>query len=186
LYGSRGDEIIDETTLPGQGFLAKVVKEWEASTENVIQKGIRRVVVRMAMVLNTKGGSLPRLLNPFLYFVGGPISSGKQWMSWVHIDDVTNAILFFMKRDDLTGTFNLVSPQPVRNKEFARTLGKIMKRPWFFPVPAFVLKALYGEMAQEVMLSSQRAVPQRLIKAGFSFYYPELKEALRDLLNPSQ
>lgn len=183
FYGSRGEEIIDETTLPGQGFLSHVVKEWEAGTQNVTQYGIRRVVVRMAMVLDTTGGSFPRLLKPFRFFVGGPIGSGKQWMSWIHIDDVTGAMLFLMNRDDLTGVFNLVSPHPVRNKEFARTLGKILKRPWFLPVPAFVLKALFGEMAQEVMLSSQRTVPKRLLDAGFPFHYPQLKEALGDLLN---
>jgi NAD dependent epimerase/dehydratase family enzyme len=106
-------------------------------------------------------------------------------MSWIHIDDVTGAMLFLMNRDDLMGVFNLVSPQPVRNKEFARTLGKILKRPWFFPVPAFVLKTLFGEMAQEIMLSSQRTTPKRLLDTGFPFRYPQLEEALRGLLDMS-
>ncbi len=167
------------------GFLSGVVKEWEASTKSVETMGIRRVIVRIGMVLGTTGGAFPRLRLPFRFFVGGPIGNGKQWMSWIHIDDVASAVMFLMKRNDLEGVFDLTTPYPIQNKEFARTLGKIMKRPWFFPVPAFILKTIYGQMAQEVILSDQEVFPRRLLEAGFAFRYPKLKGALEHLVYSS-
>ncbi len=183
-YGNWGEEELDENSPPKDGWLASVVREWEESTRSVEEFGVRRVVLRSGLVLGCRGGVFPRLMKPFRLFVGGPLGRGRQWISWIHLEDEIRAILWLLERENLAGVFNLTSPSPVPNKEFSRVLGRAMKRPWWFPVPAFFLLALYGEMARETLLVSQRVIPRALLAAGFEFQFPELKSALEDLLAP--
>jgi uncharacterized protein (TIGR01777 family) len=181
-YGSQGDEELVENSPAGEGFLADVVKQWEAASAGVEDIGIRRVICRFGMVLAKDQGALKQMLLPFRFFVGGPMGPGTRWMSWIHIHDVVQAIDFLISCQDCQGIFNLTAPQPVRNRDFARTLGKILHRPSFLAVPSFVLKILLGEMAEQLLLSSQRVLPKRLKEAGFAFRFPHLEEALQDLI----
>jgi uncharacterized protein (TIGR01777 family) len=182
IYGNRGQDILDESSGLGEGFLAEVAKDWEESTREIEAWGIRRVIIRTGMVLGATGGALARMLLPFRFFAGGPMGCGKQWMSWIHIADEIEGILFLMERKDLYGAFNLTAPQPLQNKRFSRELGKLLKRPAWFPVPALFLKLFLGKMAEETILTSQRVLPVRLEKAGFKFAFPILTEALAHLL----
>lgn len=182
VYGSRGNEILDETSGLGKGFLAEVAKDWEGSTRKIEAFGVRRVIIRTGIVLGATGGALVRLLLPYRFFVGGPMGSGKQWMSWIHIADEIGGILFLMGRRDLNGAFNLTTPHPLQNKVFSRELGKRLKRPSWLPVPGFLLKLFLGKMAEETILTGQRVLPARLEKFGFKFAFPELTGALTDIL----
>lgn len=182
-HGSAGDEVVDESSHPGTGFLSRVAEKWEASTKEVEAMGTRQVIIRTGVVLGKDGGALPRLLTPFRLFVGGPLGSGKQWFPWIHLDDEVKAIRFLIERDDLRGAFNLVAPEPVTTRDFCRTLGRVMKRPSWFKVPALMLRLLFGEMAEEVLLSGQKAVPKRLLEAGFDFKFADVESALRDILD---
>lgn len=179
-YGPRGDEIVTEDTPPGSDFLAQVCVAWEASTEPVEQFGVRRAIVRTGVVLSTCGGALPRMALPFQFFVGGPVGNGRQYLPWIHIDDEVGAIRFLLEHENASGPFNLTAPSPVTNREFSKTLAKALKRPAWAPVPAFVLRLLFGEMAT-VLLDGQRAVPKRLQEAGYVFRFVELLPALQDL-----
>lgn len=181
-YGSRGDEIIDESSSPGESFLAKVVKKWEHSTQGVESQKIRRVIIRSSIVLGKEGGVFLRLVKPFRLFVGGHLGSGKQWFSWVHLEDEVRAILFLMQREDLSGVFNLTAPHQLIQKDFFHILGKIMKRPSWFSVPGFFLRLIFGEMAKDTLLSGQRVVPRRLLEAGYRFLYPQAELALKEIL----
>lgn len=181
-YGLRRDEVCDESSAPGQGFLSEVSQKWELSTQEVEAQIIRRVTIRTGIVLGREGGAFVRLEKPFRLFMGGPLGSGKQWFSWIHLDDEVNAIIFLMEREDLSGVFNLTAPHPVLQKDFSRTLGKVMKRPSWLPVPGFLLRLLFGAMAKETLLSGQRVVPSRLLDSGFRFLYPELESALKEIL----
>jgi uncharacterized protein (TIGR01777 family) len=181
-YGPRGDEIITEEGAAGNDWIARVAaQDWEPSTAAVEEMGVRRVIVRTGMVLSSKEGALPRLLLPFRLFAGGPMGSGKQWYSWIHLQDEARAIRFLIEHDQASGPFNMVAPEPVTNGELARLIGRIMGRPSFLPVPAFALKLAFGEVAT-VVLEGQRAVPRRLMDLGFEFQFPEAQSALRDLL----
>ncbi len=181
-YGPRGDEIIPEATPPGTDFLGRLAVEWEASTASVEAMGVRRVVIRTGVVLSPEGGALPRLVLPFRFFIGGSLGSGRQWVPWIHIADEVRAIRFLMENNNAPGgAYNLVSPNPVTNAQLARALGRVLRRPSLIPVPAPALRLLLGEMA-DVLLTGQRAVPQRLLEAGFTFRFPELDAALTDLL----
>jgi len=182
IYGSRGKESLDESSEPGEGFLADVAREWENSTKEIESWGVRRVITRSGLVLGAAGGSLPRMLLPFRFFVGGPLGSGKQWMSWIHIRDEIEGFLFLLGRKDLNGVFNLTAPHPLQNKLFSRELGKAMGRPSWFPVPSFLLKLIFGQMAIETILTSQRVLPARLEEAGFTFTFPDIPDALADIL----
>lgn len=182
IYGNRGKEILNESSRSGEGFLSAVVKDWEESTAEIEALGIRRVIIRTGVVLGSAGGALGRLLLPYRFFVGGPIGSGKQWMSWIHIADEIGSILFLMGRKDLHGAFNLTSPQPLQNRLFGRELGKLLKRPSWIPVPGLFLRLFLGKMAEETILTSQRVMPVRLEEAGFKFAFPDLKGALTDIL----
>lgn len=182
-YGSRGDEVLTEDSRPGIGFLAEVCRAWERASLPASQRGIRVANLRIGIVLAPKGGALEKLLPPFRLGFGGPFGSGKQWMSWIALDDLVGAILHALQCHALQGPVNLVGPSPVQNAEFARTLGKVLSRPAIFPAPAFVLKLMLGsERAEELLLASQRIEPRRLEKTGFRFAYPELEAALRHVL----
>ncbi len=181
-YGPKDDEPLDESAPPGEGFLAETVRRWELSTQETEAIGVRRVVIRSGLVLGKDGGTLPRFLKAFRFSVGGQLGSGKQWFPWIHWKDEIAAIRFLLEREDASGVFNLVSPESLTMKEFAVALGRVLKRPSGFPVPAFLLRLLFGEMAEETILSSQRVLPAALIKAGFKFQYPEIESALRDIL----
>jgi uncharacterized protein (TIGR01777 family) len=181
-YGSRGDEIIDESSLPGESFLVEVVKKWEQSTQGVESLKIRRVIIRSSIVLGKEGGVFLRLVKPFRLFVGGHLGSGKQWFSWIHLEDEVKAILFLIERGDLSGVFNLTAPHQLIQKDFFHILGKIMKRPSWFPVPGFVLRLIFGEMAKETLLSGQRVIPRQLLEAGYRFLYPQAELAIKEIL----
>lgn len=181
-YGDRDDEVLTESSAPGNDFLAKVGVEWEKATEAAAQKGIRVVILRFGIILDSKGGALAKMLPPFRMGVGGKIGTGKQWMSWIALDDVIGVINLVLANDSLAGPINVVAQNPVRNAEFTKTLGKVLSRPTFFPVPAFGARLAFGEMADALLLSSQRVEPTRLKEAGYTFQFPELEGALRHVL----
>jgi uncharacterized protein (TIGR01777 family) len=180
-YGLRADEELDESSLPGEGFLASLARDWEDSTSAASSSGVRRVVVRSGLVLDSDGGVLPRFLKQFRFFSGGPLGNGKQWLSWIHRRDEIAGIRFLLEREDLAGAFNLTAPGPLTMKGFARTLGRVMKRPAWFPVPAFLLRLLFGQMAEETLLAGQKVLPRALLKTGFRFSYPDLESALLEI-----
>jgi hypothetical protein len=180
-YGPCGDEEITEETPPGHDFLAQVAVAWEASTAPLEALGLRRVVIRTGVVLSTAGGALPRMLLPFRLFAGGRLGTGRQWFPWIHIADEVRAIRFLIENETATGPFNLTAPVPLSNAEFSRLLGEQLRRPALIPIPGFILRLLFGEVAT-VLLDGQRAIPQRLLQLGFTFQFPEADLALRDLL----
>jgi len=180
-YGPHNAEVLTEEALPGADFMAQVAVDWEASTAEVEAFGVRRAIVRSGVVLSMAGGALPRLVQPFRFFVGGRLGSGKQWFSWIHMDDEVGAIRCLIDRPEARGTFNLTAPDPVTNAALARTVGQVLGRPALFPVPAFVLRLLFGEMATTV-LDGQRVLPDRLLALGYAFRHPALQPALTDLL----
>jgi uncharacterized protein (TIGR01777 family) len=181
LYGPSADEEIDESRPAGKDFLAGVCRDWEAATEVVENFGVRRVLLRTGVVLATSGGALPRILLPFKLFAGGRVGTGRQWFPWIHLADEVRAVRFLLEATTLSGAFNLTAPNPVTNGELAKRVGRILKRPSLVPAPGFVLRAIMGEMAT-LVLDGQRAVPRRLLNAGFEFEYQDLEPALRDLL----
>ena len=179
FYGNRGDEPVDESTPPGEGFLVDVVRRWEAAARPASDAGIRVVHPRVAPVLSPRGGMLSRLLPIFSLGGGGKIGKGSQWLSWVGLEDALRALMFVARTDSLSGAVNVTSPNPVTNAQFTHTFGHVLHRPSIATVPEFALKLMYGEMANETLLTSQRVLPGRLLAAGFSFAYPELEAALR-------
>ena len=180
-YGPGGDETMTEQNSPGEDFLARVCFDWEASTAEVEAMGVRRVVIRTGVVLSAQGGALPRMTLPFRLFAGGPLGSGKQYFPWIHIADEVAAIRFLLENEKASGPYNLAAPNPPRNREFVRDLGRAMGRPSLLPTPSFALQALFGEMST-VLLDGQRAVPTRLQEDGYEFIFPETVAALRDLV----
>ena len=180
FYGSRGEEILTETSAAGQGFLAEVVTDWEREAQAAEPLGVRVTSLRFGVVLG-QGGALAKMLLPFRLGIGGRIGSGRQWMSWIHVEDVAGLILFAMENTDLRGSVNATSPQPVTNREFTSELAAALHRPAVFPVPESALKLLLGEMAS-ILLDSQRVLPKAAEAAGFRFRYPELGPALQDIL----
>ncbi len=182
IYGSAGDEILTETSPAGEGFLAEVCRDWEAACEPAIQAGIRTVHLRFGMVLGADGGALKQMRPIFRKGLGGPLGSGRQWTSWISIEDAVRAIVFCMENETLRGPVNVTSPQPVPNREFAKTLGRALHRPALIPAPRIALRILFGQLADELLLSSTRAVPKKLSAAGFEFRRPILKTALDDLV----
>jgi uncharacterized protein (TIGR01777 family) len=182
-YGSRGDEILTESSPPGSGFLPRLVTDWEQTARTAEALDIRVVSLRFGMVLG-HGGALAKLLPPFRLGAGGRLGSGRQWMSWIHIDDVVSLILFAMENAagvPLSGAVNATAPYAVTNDEFTRRLGAALRRPAIFPIPVFALKLLFGEMS-EVLLDSQRVLPATAQAAGFHFQYPDLSAALKNIL----
>ncbi|MFC1975611.1 TIGR01777 family oxidoreductase [Chloroflexota bacterium] len=180
-YGPRGNSVITEEAVPGADFLAKVCVDWEASTASVENMGVRRAILRTGVVLSKSGGALPKMALPFKFFVGGPIGSGKQWLSWIHMADEIAAIRFLIEKKEAAGRFNLAAPNPLTNIDFGRTIGKVMGRPAVMPTPAFALKLAFGELST-TLLTGQRVLPQRLQELGFDFQFSEAEEALKDLL----
>lgn len=181
IYGPRGDEEITEGASPGSDFLSQIAVEWETSTAPVDEMGVRRPIVRSGVVFSNQATAFQRMVLPFKLFVGGPIGGGRQWLPWVHVADEVGAIRFLMAHPEATGPFNLTAPDTVTNAGFGRTLGKVLGRPSFMPVPGFAMRLAFGEMST-VLLDGQRAVPQRLLELGFTFRYPKLEDALRELL----
>jgi uncharacterized protein (TIGR01777 family) len=181
-YGDRGDMHLDEGTAAGSGFLVDVGREWEEAARPASEAGIRVVHLRIGIVLTPAGGALSRMLVPFRMGVGGRLGSGRQYWSWIALDDLLAVMLYAAANDDLVGPVNAVSPTPVRNSEFSVILGRVLRRPSFLPAPAHVIRILLGEMGQELLLASARVRPTRLIESGFDFRYPELEDALRHLL----
>jgi uncharacterized protein (TIGR01777 family) len=182
-YGHvEGEQPVTEASPSGSGFLAGVTQQWEKSTEGVAEMGVRRAVMRTAIVLSMNGGPLPATVLPFKFFVGGPLGSGRQWWPWIHLHDKVRVIQFLLQNESATGVFNVCTPNPVPNKQFAKAIGKAMKRPSFMPAPAFVLRLILGEMAA-IVLDGRRAIPQRLQEMGFTFTYPEIDDALANLLD---
>jgi uncharacterized protein (TIGR01777 family) len=179
FYGDRSDETLDEQSDSGGGFLAGVCREWEQATDPAIAAGVRTVNLRFGPILARDGGMLAKLLTPFKMGMGGKVGSGKQYISWVAIDDVVNAIKLALKDETIRGPLNIVSPHPVTNEEFTKTLGHVLSRPTALAMPAFAVRLAFGEMADEMLLTSQRVIPKRLNDAGFGFEYPELEGALR-------
>ena len=181
-YGDRGEEILTEESGPGSGFLADVCQEWEGAARPVIDKGIRTAFTRFAIILSSRGGALKKMLPPFKMGVGGKIGSGDQYWSWIDLDDVVRILQFSLENDSIHGPVNVCSPEPVRAETFTDTLGRVLKRPSIFPVPAFAAKLAFGEMAQDLLLSSFRMQPAKLIAAGYNFAFPDLESSLRHLL----
>ncbi len=181
-YGDRGDEVLLEESASGAGFLAEVCRDWEAATEPAAQKGIRVITLRTGFVLSASGGGLAKMLPAFRMGAGGVIGTGRQYMSWIAIDDLVAAILHAIVQDSVRGPVNAVAPNPVTNREFTKTLGRVLSRPTIFPVPAFAARLAFGEMADELLLSSQRVTPAKLLASGFTFQFPDLAPALRHLL----
>jgi uncharacterized protein (TIGR01777 family) len=181
-YGNRGEEVLTEDSAPGDDFLAEVCVEWEKATALATEKGIRVVNTRFGIILDKKGGALAKMLPPFRLGVGGKLGSGKQWMSWIALDDIIGGIEFALANDSVKGPVNFVAPNPVTNAEFTKTLGKVLSRPTLLSVPNFALHLLFGEMADTLLLASQRAQPAKLTKSGYGFRYSELETALRSVL----
>ena len=181
-YGSRGDEELDETSSPGDDFLAEVCKDWESEAQRATEFGVRVVNLRIGIVLGTTGGALPRMLPLFRYGLGGRLGSGHQWMPWVHIRDLIQLALYAAQTESMQGPFNAVAPAPVTNREFTRTLAGLMHRPAWFPAPAAALRLALGEFA-EVLLASQRVLPRATERNGYGFRYLQLEGALREILD---
>ncbi|NDJ53135.1 MAG: TIGR01777 family protein [Chloroflexi bacterium] len=180
-YGPHGDEMITEETPPGEDFQAEVCKQWEAATAEVEEMGIRQVVLRTGIVMSPDGGVLPILALPVRLFVGGPIGSGKQWLSWIHIKDEVRAIRHLIEDESASGPYNLTAPNPMTNGGFTRVVGSTLSRPTFLPAPGFAFKIAFGEAAT-LVLDGARVLPKRLENAGFEFEYPDAGPALEDLL----
>jgi uncharacterized protein (TIGR01777 family) len=177
-YGARGEERLDEAEPAGDDFLARVTVAWEAEADRAEELGVRVVLPRTGVVLAESGGALEKMLPFFKLGIGGPVAGGRQYVPWVHLDDVVGALLFALANEALRGPVNVTAPEPVTNKELSRTLGRVLRRPAFAPVPALAVKALYGEMAS-IVTTGQRAVPARLEELGYRFRRPDLEQALR-------
>jgi uncharacterized protein len=182
IYGDRDGEVLDEQSESGGGFLAGVCREWEKATEPASKAGVRVVNLRIGPIIAREGGMLAKLLTPFKMGMGGKVGSGKQYISWIAIDDVIQAIKLAIEDASIHGALNIVSPNPVTNEEFTKTLGHVLNRPTALAMPAFAARLAFGEMADEMLLASQKVIPKKLIGAGFVFQYPELERTLRHLL----
>jgi uncharacterized protein len=182
-YGNRGDEVLTETSGPGNDFLASVCVEWEEATRPAAEKGVRTVLTRFGIILDPDRGALAKMLTPFRMGIGGRVGNGRQWMSWIALEDVVNGLKFLMRDRAVSGPVNFVSPHPVTNSEFTKTLGRVLSRPTIFPVPAFGARLAFGEMADALLLASQRVEPTVLINRGFAPFWPRLEPALKRLLH---
>lgn len=183
FYGPRGDELLDESSAAGSGdFLSGVCRDWESATRPAAEAGIRVVLARFGVILSRQGGALKKMLLPFSLGLGGKVGSGRQYASWIAIDDVVGAIVHCLATDSLAGPVNVVAPEPVTNLEFTKSLGRVLGRPTILPMPAFAARAAFGQMGQELLLTGQRVEPARLLGSGYTFKFPELETALRHVL----
>jgi uncharacterized protein (TIGR01777 family) len=180
-YGDRGEDVLKEDAVSGHDFLAAVSIDWEKEALLAEKKGARVAIMRFGVVLGKNGGALEKMVPAFKSFAGGPIGSGKQWFPWIHMDDLVSAIMFIIENQNIKGPVNLCAPNPVRNRDFAKALGKVLGKPSFMRTPSFMIRTLMGEMGKVVM-SSQRVIPDKLLKNGFEFRYPDIDQALHDLL----
>jgi uncharacterized protein len=181
-YGDRGNEVLNEQSAPGGGFLPEVCREWEAATKAAADAGIRTIQMRTGIVLSARGGALGKMLTPFKMGVGGRIGDGQQWMSWIDVQDMVGAIHHILKSDLLQGPVNMVAPKPVTNAEFTKTLASVLSRPAICPMPAFMVKLAFGEMGETVLLASQRVEPTQLVMSGYPFRFSSLRASLESLL----
>jgi len=181
-YGARGDEILSESSAAGTGFLADVVREWEAAAQPTRDAGVRTVHLRIGVVLSQHGGALKMMLPAFRAGLGGTLGDGKHWMSWITLDDLVRIIEFAVSNEGIMGVLNTVAPNPVTNAEFTRTLGKALHRPTVLPIPAFVLRSLFGQFAEETLLTSERVIPEKLLQARFKFDHADLEKAWMSVL----
>jgi uncharacterized protein (TIGR01777 family) len=180
-YGFCGDEELIEESPPGKDFLARMAVEWEGEALKASDKGVKVVITRFGVVLGEKGGALSQMIPLFKKFMGGPIGSGKQWFSWVHIEDLAEAFVFLLKHPEISGPVNVCAPNPVRNRDLAKALGKALHRPSFMPAPGFMVKLVLGEFGS-VILEGQRVIPRRLLDHGFVFQYPDIEKALQSIV----
>jgi len=181
-YGDRGDEVLRESSAQGKGFLAEVCRDWEAASQPAADAGIRSVQLRTGLVLSPDGGALQKMVLPFRLGIGGNIGNGRQWWSWIDIQDWVGALHHILKTDLLQGAVNLVAPRPVTNAEFTKILASVLSRPAIFPMPAFAARLAFGQMADELLLASQRVEPAKLISSGYPFHYSDLRKALEAIL----
>ena len=181
-YGDRGDEALREDSASGSGFLPEVCREWEDATEPATKAGIRTVQVRFGLVLSQHGGALQKMLPPFRLGVGGNMGNGRQWWSWIDIDDLVGAVQHVIKTETLQGPINVVGPNPLTNAEFTKTLASVLSRPALFPMPAFAARLVFGQMGDELLLASQRVEPAKLLASGYVFQKPILRAALEGIL----
>lgn len=179
FYGNRGAEILTEQSASGDDFLSEVCREWELATRAAAEKGMRVVHLRFGVILSEKGGALAKMLTPFKLGAGGRVGDGTQYMSWIDLEDVAGAIMFALKHDELRGPVNVVAPEPVTNQEFTKAMGNVLSRPTILPMPSFVARLAFGEMADALLLSSARVEPARLKEAGYVFKYPQLEDSLQ-------
>jgi uncharacterized protein (TIGR01777 family) len=183
FYGNRGDELLGEESPSGLGFLPEVCREWEIASRIAAEAGIRTVNIRIGLVLSAQGGALGNMLKPFKLGLGGRIGSGRQWWSWIHVDDIVGGIQHAIRTESLSGAVNLVAPNPVRNAEFTKVLASVLGRPAFFPVPEFALRLAFGKMAaEELLLASARVEPGKLVASGYTFRFRDLRAALESLV----
>jgi uncharacterized protein len=182
FYGSRGEEVLTESSSNGQGFLAALTRDWEAESLRAQSAGTRTALLRFGMILSAQGGALPKMLLPFKLGAGGRLGSGRQWISWIALEDAVDVIRAALADERFSGPINVVAPNPIRNADFTRALARAVRRPALFPAPGFALRLALGEMADELLLASQCARPQKLIDAGFRFRYPDIESALRAII----
>ena len=180
-YGDRGDETLSEDAENGKDFLAHVSIDWEEAANAAVGKGARVAILRFGIVLGNDGGALAKMLPAFKFFAGGPLGSGKQWFPWIHMDDLLAALAFVMENKEIRGPVNFCAPHPVRNRDLAKALGKVLGRPSVMPAPALMIRMVMGEMGT-ALLASQRVVPDKLLSHGFNFQYPEIQDALKNLI----
>jgi uncharacterized protein len=183
IYGNRGDEILTEASQPGTDFLSEIAKQWESEALKAEALGIRVVRARFGVILAKHGGALPQMMRPIQFFVGGKIGTGQQWMSWITLDDTVAILRLALENANVTGAINVVSPQPLTNADFTKVLAAVLHRPALFPAPAFALRLILGELADALLLSSQRALPFQLQKLSYRFQHPDLASALASLLS---
>jgi len=181
-YGSRGDDLLAEGEPHGDDFLARIGKDWEAEAFRAEKKGIRVVAARFGIVLGKGGGAMGKMIPAFRFGLGGPLGDGMQWFPWIHMDDLLSAFLFVLENQDITGPVNFCAPNPIRNRDLAKAMGRVLKRPSFMPAPAFMIRLILGEFGN-VFLYSQRAVPEKLLSYGFSFKYPDITAAIGNVVS---
>ncbi len=182
FYGNRGDEVLREDSPSGEGFAAEICRQWESATQPAALAGIRTAQMRIGLVMSADGGALPAMLTPFRLGLGGRLGNGRQWWTWVSVRDVVGAIQHVLNHDALSGPVNTVAPNPVTNAEFTRILASVLNRPAIFPMPASAVRLIFGEMGEELFLGSQRVEPAKLVATGYQFQHPDLKNALKEIL----